>query len=83
LIFPRSSIYKTSLILSNCVGIIDSGYRGSIMLKFQYIEEGLVYEIGDRVGQIIIIPYPQIEFKEVDELSATERGLGGYGSTGK
>lgn len=82
LVFPRSSVAKTSLNLSNSVGVIDSGYRGSIMLKFRYPEEGLVYDVGDRVGQLIIIPYPQITFEEVDELSETERGEGSYGSTG-
>lgn len=83
LIFPRSSVSKTSLILSNSVGVIDSGYRGSIMFKFRYPEEGMVYEIGERIGQIIIVPYPQITFNEVQELSETARGEGGYGSTGK
>lgn len=83
LVFPRSSLSKTSLILSNSVGVIDSGYRGSITLKFRYPEEGLVYEVGDRVGQIIILPYPAIEFEETDELSSSDRGKGGYGSTGK
>lgn len=83
LIFPRSSVYKTILTLTNCVGVIDSGYRGEIMLKFRYPEEGMVYDVLDRVGQIIIIPYPEIEFEEVDELTETERGAGGYGSTGK
>ncbi len=82
LIFPRSSICKTSLMLSNCVGVIDSGYRGSIMLKFRYLEEGDVYDIGDRVGQLVILPFPQIEFEEVENLSETERGTGSYGSTG-
>ena len=82
LLFPRSSIYKTSLDLTNAVGVIDSGYRGSIMLKFRYVEEGMVYDVGDRVGQLIIMPYPQIEFEESEELSETERGSGGYGSTG-
>lgn len=82
LLFPRSSVAKTSLILSNSVGVIDSGYRGSIMMKYRYPKEGMVYEIGDRVGQLIIIPYPQIEFEEVEELSKTERGIGSYGSTG-
>ena len=82
LLFPRSSIYKTSLDLTNAVGVIDSGYRGSIMFKFRYVEEGMVYDVGDRVGQLIILPYPQIEFEEVEELSETERGNGGYGSTG-
>lgn len=83
LVFPRSSVSKTSLILSNSVGVIDSGYRGSIMFKFRYPEEGMVYEIGERIGQIIIVPYPQITFNEVQELSETDRGEGGYGSTGK
>lgn len=83
LVFPRSSICKTSLILSNSVGVIDSGYRGSIKFKFRYPEEGMVYDIGDRIGQLIVLPYPNIEFEEVEKLSNTGRGLGGYGSTGK
>lgn len=82
LLFPRSSISKTILSLSNSVGVIDSGYRGPIMFKFRYPEEGMVYDIGDRIGQIIIMPYPTIEFEEVEELSSTERGEGGFGSTG-
>ena len=82
LLFPRSSVAKTSLILSNSVGIIDSGYRGSVMMKYRYPEEGMVYEVGDRVGQLLILPYPQIEFEEVEELSDSERGVGSYGSTG-
>jgi dUTP pyrophosphatase len=81
LVFPRSSVSKTSLVLANSVGVIDSGYRGSIMLKFKYLEEGFVYDVGDRIGQLVIIPYPQISFEEVDELSETERGEGGFGST--
>lgn len=82
LLFPRSSICKTELILSNSVGVIDSGYRGEIMCKFRYPEEGMVYDKGDRVCQLVIMPYPQIEFEEVEELEETERGAGGYGSTG-
>lgn len=82
LLFPRSSIAKTSLNLANSVGVIDSGYRGPIIFKYRYPEEGIVYEIGDRVGQLLILPYPQIEFEEVEELSDTERGSGSYGSTG-
>lgn len=85
LIFPRSSIYKTGLTLSNSVGVIDSGYRGSVKAKFYYddYDDCNSYEIGDRVCQLIIMPYPQIEFKEVDELSKTVRGDGGFGSSGK
>lgn len=83
LLFPRSSVSKTTLNLANSVGVIDSGYRGSIMLKFRYLEEGDVYDVGDRVGQLLILPYPAIEFEEVEELSSTERGEGGFGSTGR
>lgn len=82
LLFPRSSVSKTSLSLANNVGVIDSGYRGPIKLKFRYLEEGNVYEVGSRVGQLIILPYPQIEFEEVKELPETDRGEGGFGSTG-
>lgn len=82
LVFPRSSIRKTDLILSNSVGVIDSGYRGELQATFK--KGGLnKYEVGDRGAQIMIIPYPEIEFEETDELSNTERGEGGFGSTGK
>jgi len=100
LIFPRSSISKYTLALSNAVGVIDSGYRGEITAKFKptslftlgYYTDKLqcvlpveqqLYKVGDRIAQLIILPYPQIEFEEVTELSGTERGDGGYGSTGK
>ena len=83
LLFPRSSVSKTSLNLSNSVGVIDSGYRGSIMFKYRYLEEGMVYEIGERIGQLIILPYPKIEFEVVEELSDTNRQDGGFGSSGK
>jgi dUTP pyrophosphatase len=83
LLFPRSSVYKTGQSLTNCVGVIDSGYRGEIMMKFTLSPYAKEYEIGDRVGQLIIMPYPPIEFELVEELTATERGLEGYGSTGR
>ena len=73
-------------MLRNHVGIIDSGYRGEIMLKFGWYEqtpgEHKVYDAGDRIGQIMIMPYPQVEFNEVEQLSETDRGAGGFGSTG-
>ena len=82
LVFPRSSIRKTDLILSNSVGVIDSGYRGEIQATFK--RSGVyVYEVGDRGAQLIIIPHPIIEWNEVNELNNTERGEGGFGSTGK
>lgn len=83
LLFPRSSVYKTGQSLTNCVGVIDSGYRGEIMMKFTLSPYAKEYEIGDRVGQLIIMPYPKVEFEEVEDLTPTERGVGGYGSTGK
>lgn len=84
LIFPRSSICKTPLMLSNHVGVIDSGYRGEIKFAFRHLDRPRKnYEIGDRIGQLIILPYPKIELEEVSELSDSERGTGGYGSTGK
>jgi dUTP pyrophosphatase len=82
LLFPRSSVYKTAHALRNHVGIIDSGYRGEIMLKYSKEYGGDVYDAGDRIGQIIIMPYPQVEYIEVDDLSDTNRGTGGFGSTG-
>ena len=82
LIYPRSSVYKTGLRLCNSVGVIDSGYRGEIKFKFEASKRAVPYKVGDRIGQLIIVPFPQIQFDEVDELSSTERGQGGYGSTG-
>lgn len=111
LLFPRSSNAKKDLLLSNSVGVIDSGYRGEVLFKFkpspfytadednahdtdyfgevtlpqnkdEHYEGISEYSVGDRIGQIIIMPYPEVTFEEVDELSATERGEGGFGSTG-
>jgi len=85
LLFPRSSISKTDLTLRNSVGIIDSGYRGEITFKFNNILMSSCepYNVKERIGQLIIMPYPTIEFEEVEELSTTERGAQGFGSTGK
>lgn len=130
LIFPRSSVANKDLTLANCVGVIDSGYRGEIMLKFKpaliYADRGSVgtddddyegsnqtdintqyvtahgrmetcgdvapgttpftprvYEIGERIGQLIIMPIPEVEIVEVSCLEDSDRGQGGFGSTGK
>jgi dUTP pyrophosphatase len=83
-IFPRSSASKTSQIQANCVGVIDSGYRGEIKVRLKELgNPKQLYEVGDRVAQIIILPVPNITFIESDELDQTERGDGGFGSTGK
>jgi dUTP pyrophosphatase len=86
LIFPRSSNSKTDLYLTNHVGVIDSGYRGEIMFKYRSAKgllDAKIYAKNERVGQLMILPYPQIELVESDTLSETERGDGGFGSTGK
>jgi dUTP pyrophosphatase len=90
LLFPRSSNAKQDLLLSNSVGVLDSGYRGEVLFKYKMSITNSAtyfhwneYEIGERVGQIIIMPYPEVEFEEVDELTNTDRGSGGYGSSGK
>lgn len=86
LLFPRSSISSgTSLSLANSVGVIDSDYRGEIKFRFRNLMfgSGRKYNIGDRIGQLIILPYPKFEVEEVDELNDTDRGSGGFGSTNK
>ena len=86
LVFPRSSIadYST-LTLTNSVGVIDSGYRGEIKAKFRMNYSTIhptYYKTGDRIAQLIILPIPTITFVEAEELSDSERGTGGYGSSG-
>jgi len=82
-LYPRSSIVKTSLRLGNCTGIIDSDYRGEVSLVFDILENSKLpyYAIGERIGQMEIVPVLQVKFKESKELSETVRGSGGYGST--
>lgn len=90
LLFPRSSVSKYTISLSNAVGVVDPGYIGSIILKYKptayytYREENEVYEyeVGDRCGQLVILELPKIELNLVDELRSSARGTGGFGSTG-
>lgn len=82
LILPRSSICRTSMRLSNSIGLIDRDYRGEVSVVFDVVGEGnLLYGIGERVAQMLIVPAPLFQLEQVDELSATSRGDGGYGST--
>ena len=87
LLFPRSSIHKKALRLSNSVGVIDSDYRGEIKAVFDRLStwpyEWEIYQTGDRICQLIILPVPTIEWEESEDLTNTERGSGGYGSTGR
>ncbi|MFH1521623.1 MAG: dUTP diphosphatase [archaeon] len=82
LIFPRSSVSKKDLVLANSVGVLDSGYRGELLIRFRVVGEDC-YEVGERVAQIMILPHPKVEFEEVEELGEAERGDGGFGSTGR
>jgi dUTP pyrophosphatase len=86
LLFPRSSISNYDLNLCNSVGVLDSGYRGELLFRFNTtipFQDAKIYQVGDRIGQIMILPYPQIKFVESEELTNSERGTGGYGSSGK
>lgn len=81
LLYPRSSVAKTQQLLANSVGVIDSDYRGEIMFKYQRLAHN-TYNVGDRVGQMMILPVPSVELEEVDDLEETTRGHGAFGSTG-
>lgn len=83
LLCPRSSMGKKGFSLVNTIGIIDSDYRGQIILHF--INNGLngqSIKRGDRIAQLLIVPYISPEIEVVEELSETVRGTGGFGSTG-
>lgn len=84
LLMPRSSIFKKSLTLTNCVGVIDSGYRGEIVVKFKTNTNVVpaIYKENERIIQMLILPYPTIEFNLTEELSTSDRNEGGFGSTG-
>lgn len=88
LMVPRSSITKKNLMMKNSVGIIDSGYRGELVLRCKKVkfEDGTqeeVFQVGERAAQLIVLPYPNIVPQFVDELTETVRGEGGFGSSGK
>lgn len=87
LIFQRSSISNKDISLTNAVGVIDSGYRGEIRFRYRYPKDKIWlnvnrYVIGDKVGQLVIMPCPQVNMVQVDKLSDSDRGDGGFGSTG-
>ena len=85
LVFPRSSVRNYDLSMANSVGVIDSGYRGEIMVTFNVLNLHTVensYQVGDRIAQLIIMPVPLAKYVEVEELSETQRGTDGHGSTG-
>lgn len=83
LILPRSSVVKTGLIMGNSIGLIDRDYIGELSCVFYKRQGATPYKIGERIAQFFVSPVPDIEFVQVDELTPTSRGSGGYGSTGR
>lgn len=83
-LIPRSSSKNNNLRLSNTIGVIDSGYRGEIKAIFTVPdEESIIYDVGDRIVQLVIVPCPEINPVETNELSTTERGGNNFGSSGR
>lgn len=82
LIYPRSSISNTGLWMSNGVGVIDSGYRGPVKARFKYVPNTDKYKVGDRVAQLIIKKLEDVEIELLEELTQSDRGEGGFGSSG-
>lgn len=84
-IFARSGLAtKRGLRPANCVGVVDSDYRGEIIVAVHNdTDEVQTIDIKERIGQIVVLPYLSVEFDEVEELDETERGEGGFGSTGR
>ena len=87
LLFPRSSIRKYTLAQCNAVGVIDCHFRGEIMVSYKSTGKlspimQRIYEIGDKIAQLIILPYPEVSYTEVESLSETDRGENGHGSSG-
>ena len=82
---PRSSVWKTGMILSNCIGTVDEGYTGEISAVFYHVMPNMErYHIGDRIAQLYFDQTTKfLDFIEVNKLDETERGSNGYGSTGK
>lgn len=80
---PRSSIANKTLTLTNCIGVVDAGYRGEVMAKMKATTDVIpaVYKEGERFAQLLILPVPEVQFEESTELSESDRGENGYGST--
>lgn len=91
LLFPRSSVSTKNLVMANSVGVIDSDYRGELMLRFKVLDQASrgafkyssLYNQGEKCGQLMVVPCPKLEVVEVKELGETVRGSGGFGSTDK
>lgn len=81
---PRSSVWKTGMVLSNCTGTVDEGYINEISAVFYHVMPNMPrYKVGDRIAQMKIGMTFPVTFEKVEKLNETERGLNGYGSSGK
>lgn len=85
LLFPRSSISKTPLRMVNSVGVIDAGFTGEIKVPLQNTHHNLMVHVNqyDKIAQLVIVPLADVSIEIVDELENSERGDGGFGSTGR
>lgn len=88
MVVPRSSVTNKDLMLKNSLGIIDTNFVGFISFRFKLADKHIgmfpdVYKVGERIGQLMIVPIPKLTMIEVDELAVTNRGDGAYGSSGK
>ena len=83
-IFARSGLAAKGLRPANCVGVTDSDYRGEYIVALHNdSDSAMTVAKGDRIAQLVVMPYLSVEFSETDNLAKTERGAGGFGSTGK
>src|SRR5690606_12490150 len=85
LILPRSGLgHKHGIVLGNLVGLIDSDYQGELMIStWNRGQDAFTLQPFERLAQLVIVPVQQVQFNVVDEFAATERGEGGFGSTGR
>ena len=83
-IVPRSSIYKKSLMQTNHIGVVDSNYRGEVLVKMRTTTDVVpaVYKPQERFAQLLILPVPEVQFEEAEQLTETDRSKGSFGSTG-
>ncbi len=85
MLLPRSGLgHKHGIVLGNLVGLIDSDYQGQLFVScWNRGSEPFVISVGERIAQMVIVPIVQVEFEQVDEFTATDRGSGGFGHTGR
>jgi len=84
-ILPRSGMgHKHGIVLGNLVGLIDSDYQGQLFIScWNRSDKAFTIEIGDRIAQLVFVPVVQVDLKQVDDFASTDRGEGGFGSSGR